>query len=367
MSDGSLSQDEIDALLQGSGDVDFGETPAAGGSGGLGNQEIQAFAKLMDETLDSQASIFSMLLSKTVTVRDPKVNNQSLQDIAGNLGNMAVQVSVGLNGAVSGPHTFFIQGEAAQKIAGPMMGEDQLELDDAAVNALQEAFSQVTGNIATTLGNKTGGTIMTDPAEGTLVESGDVSFPEDNPVTVSYELGIEGEGNYTIYEAFSPDTVKAILEAAGLGGTQAPQAAAAGGGGGGNPFAAGGQSQGGFDGGGGGMNPFSSGPGEPDVQAVQFPGLQQQNVPSEHGNIGLLMDVSMEMTVELGRTKWLIRDILGMAEGTIVQLDKLSGEPVDILVNNKPIAKGEVVVIDENFGVRVTEIVSGMDRLGNLK
>ncbi|MFP4382423.1 MAG: flagellar motor switch protein FliN [Spirochaetia bacterium] len=365
MSDGSLSQDEIDALLQGSGDVDFGETPSAEGGAGLGSQEIRAFSKLMDETLDSQASIFSMLLSKTVTVRDPKVNTRSLQDIAGNLGNMAVQVTVGLNGAVSGPHAFFVQGEAAQKIAGPMMGEEQLELDDAAVNALQEAFSQITGNIATTLGNKTGGTIMTDPAEGTLVESGDLSFSEDNPVTVSYELGIEGEGNYTIYEVFSPDTVQAILEAAGLGSSPAPQAAA--GGGGGNPFAAGGQSQGGFGGGGGGMNPFSTGPGEPDVQAVQFPGLQQQNVPSEQGNIGLLMDVSMEMTVELGRTKWLIRDILGMAEGTIVQLDKLSGEPVDILVNNKPIAKGEVVVIDENFGVRVTEIVSGMDRLGNLK
>ncbi|MFO7849211.1 MAG: flagellar motor switch protein FliN, partial [Spirochaetia bacterium] len=74
-------------------------------------------------------------------------------------------------------------------------------------------------------------------------------------------------------------------------------------------------------------------------------------------------DVYMEMTVELGRTKWLIKDILGMGEGTIVELDKLAGEPVDILVNHKLIAKGEVVVIDENFGVRVTEIVSPMDRV----
>jgi flagellar motor switch protein FliN/FliY len=71
----------------------------------------------------------------------------------------------------------------------------------------------------------------------------------------------------------------------------------------------------------------------------------------------------MEMTVELGRTKKLIKEILSMGEGTIIELDKLAGEPVDILVNHKLIAKGEVVVIDENFGVRVTEIVSPQERM----
>jgi len=86
----------------------------------------------------------------------------------------------------------------------------------------------------------------------------------------------------------------------------------------------------------------------------------------ESGNIGLIMDVYMELTVELGRTKKLIKDILGIGEGTIIELDKLAGEPVDILVNHKLIAKGEVVVIDENFGVRVTEIVSPMERMADL-
>ena len=78
------------------------------------------------------------------------------------------------------------------------------------------------------------------------------------------------------------------------------------------------------------------------------------------------MDVFMEMTVELGRTKRLIKDILQMGEGTIIALDKLAGEPVDILVNHKLIAKGEVVVIDENFGVRVTEIISPMERVSDI-
>jgi len=86
----------------------------------------------------------------------------------------------------------------------------------------------------------------------------------------------------------------------------------------------------------------------------------------EPGNISLIMDVFMEMTVELGRTKKLIKEILSMREGTIIELDKLAGEPVDILVNHKLIAKGEVVVIDENFGVRVTEIVSPLERMNEL-
>jgi flagellar motor switch protein FliN/FliY len=102
------------------------------------------------------------------------------------------------------------------------------------------------------------------------------------------------------------------------------------------------------------------------VQSVQFPSLIPQATAQEQANIGLIMDVYMEMTVELGRTRKLIKEILGMGEGTIVELDKLAGEPVDILVNHKLIAKGEVVVIDENFGVRVTEIVSPIERMSDL-
>ena len=77
-----------------------------------------------------------------------------------------------------------------------------------------------------------------------------------------------------------------------------------------------------------------------------------------NANISLLLDVPMEVTVELGRSKRSVKEILSLSEGSIIELDKLAGEPVDLLVNNKPIAKGEVVVIDENFGIRVTEIVS---------
>jgi flagellar motor switch protein FliN/FliY len=85
------------------------------------------------------------------------------------------------------------------------------------------------------------------------------------------------------------------------------------------------------------------------------------------GNIALLMDVPLKLTVELGRTTKMVKEILALAPGSVVELDKLAGEPVDILVNERLIAKGEVVVIDENFGVRITEIVNPEERLHGLK
>ena len=81
----------------------------------------------------------------------------------------------------------------------------------------------------------------------------------------------------------------------------------------------------------------------------------------------MLMDIPLQVTVELGRTKRSVKEILELSPGSIIELDKLAGEPVDILVNNRPIAKGEVVVIDENFGVRVTDIISKSDRIKKLK
>jgi flagellar motor switch protein FliN/FliY len=104
------------------------------------------------------------------------------------------------------------------------------------------------------------------------------------------------------------------------------------------------------------------------VQPVQFSSFDQMSsVQSEDSNLNLLLDIPLKVTVELGRTQKAIKDILDLSQGSIIELDKLAGEPVDILVNNKLIAKGEVVVIDENFGVRVTDIVNPMDRIQKLQ
>jgi flagellar motor switch protein FliN/FliY len=103
------------------------------------------------------------------------------------------------------------------------------------------------------------------------------------------------------------------------------------------------------------------------VQPVQFESLNSQPMIADETNLSLLLDIPLKVTVELGRTKKLIKEILEFSQGTIIELDKLAGEPVDIMVNNKLIAKGEVVVIDENFGVRVTDIISPMDRIQKLQ
>jgi flagellar motor switch protein FliN/FliY len=98
------------------------------------------------------------------------------------------------------------------------------------------------------------------------------------------------------------------------------------------------------------------------------PGAAREPGGPKNGNgIELLLDISLPVTVELGRTRMMIRDILQLAPGSILELDKLAGEPVDIMINDKSIARGEVVVIDENFGVRLTSIVTPSERLMNLR
>ncbi|MGD9677125.1 MAG: flagellar motor switch phosphatase FliY [Vulcanibacillus sp.] len=104
------------------------------------------------------------------------------------------------------------------------------------------------------------------------------------------------------------------------------------------------------------------------VQSVQFSELEsKRNVKTNDSNLGILMDIPLQISVELGRTKKMIKDILELSSGSIIELDKLAGEPVDIYANNKLIAKGEVVVIDENFGVRITDIISQIDRVKRLQ
>src|SRR5262249_42312548 len=91
---------------------------------------------------------------------------------------------------------------------------------------------------------------------------------------------------------------------------------------------------------------------------VRFPALPDATPSGSSRSLDLIMDVSMRVTVELGRSTMTVEDVLALGPGSVVELNKLAGEPVDILVNDQLIARGEVVVVDENFGVRVTEIVS---------
>ncbi len=106
----------------------------------------------------------------------------------------------------------------------------------------------------------------------------------------------------------------------------------------------------------------------PNIQSVQFSSFDEAAATrSEPSNLDMLLDIPLQVTVELGRTKRMVKEILEISQGSIIELDKLAGEPVDILINNKLIAVGEVVVIDENFGVRVTDILSTAERISKLR
>jgi flagellar motor switch protein FliN/FliY len=107
---------------------------------------------------------------------------------------------------------------------------------------------------------------------------------------------------------------------------------------------------------------------QPNVQPAAFSSFEPYHMQEhETKNLDMLLDIPLQVTVELGRTKRSVKEILELSSGSIIELDKLAGEPVDILVNNRLIAQGEVVVIDENFGVRVTDIISQSDRIKKLR
>ena len=359
MSDGSLSQDEIDALLQGSGGMDFDSGPTISP---LSDAQKRDFEALIRGTLESQKSNLSMLVSNEVTITPPSLDIVDAEQLGGSLPSGLVQIRIDLTEGAPGHHSYVMGDDAAIAVAGPMMGMDDVDIDDASVNALQEAFSQISGPVITALGDRSGATVMNAPPTGVHGGQNSVSFPDGPFVKLTYGVTIGGGPAFQIHELFDAAVVRAALGAAVGAAQPAAQPMAAGSG-------MGSMNMGGMGPGFGAPQPGavqSGWGGNPSVQSVQFPNLGPGGVSQEQGNIGLLMDVYMEMTVELGRTRKLIKEILGMGEGTIIELDKLAGEPVDILVNHKLIAKGEVVVIDENFGVRVTEIVSPMERMSGM-
>ena len=103
------------------------------------------------------------------------------------------------------------------------------------------------------------------------------------------------------------------------------------------------------------------------INPVQFGSLEEESAKRHSNSIDLLLDVPLRISVELGRATMSIRDVLNLGAGSVIELDKMAGEPVDIMANDRLIARGEVVVVDENFGVRVTDIVTVEKRLNSLR
>ena len=104
-----------------------------------------------------------------------------------------------------------------------------------------------------------------------------------------------------------------------------------------------------------------------EVRPATFSQLKDKPPEASQGNLDLILDLNLEVSVQLGSTRMLIRDLLQLGHGSVIELSKLAGEPMDVLANDKLIARGEVVVVNEKFGIRLTDIISPADRIKQLK
>ena len=411
MSDGAISQDEIDALLSGVA-IDGLNSSGHVGNGPNYHIDIPTLQKLADDLKPKLEENINKYTGASFTVNNPVVEEVDRDKVLARLPEVVVGISADYNQGLKGGHLYLLSPDFALKLFTLVNSEEATEVDDMVLSVVSEIIATHISAQINVLdqSGKLPGLAYATP-ESVNESKAMVMFPQGNFVLTSYPLTLDG-GAYTIWECLSGDVSEKICNALGVNdapeeldsSSPMPDMSALGGVGGGMGMnqqmgmnagmgmnQMGGMNMGTMGGmpnqqmmgmgmggmpnqqmmgmGMGGMPSnmgVNMGMNVPNVQQLQFPNLQTNMTPTEQGNISLIMDVFMEMTVELGRTKKSIKDILGMGEGTIIELDKLAGEPVDILVNHKAIAKGEVVVIDENFGVRVTEILSPIERVNEL-
>ncbi len=415
MSDGAISQDEIDALLSGVA-VDGLNSSGHVGNGPSYHIDIPTLQKLAEDLKPKLEENINKYTGNNFVVENPVVELSSRDKVLARLPEVVVGINADYNEGIKGSHLYILSTDFSLKLFALVNNEEATEVDDMVLSVVSEIVATHVSAQINQLDSKIPGITYATP-ESVNESKAMIMFPQGDFVLTSYPLTLDGKA-YTLWECLSGDAAEKIsnalgggaaaggddsmaslgmdaLNGMGMGADPAAQlgmgAAAMGGTApmGGMPnmaMGAGMQQNMGMPNMGmgamqqnmnmgmgamGGMQMpanmgVNMGMNVPNVQSLQFPNLASGMNSGEQGNIGLIMDVFMEMTVELGRTKRSIKDILGMGEGTIIELDKLAGEPVDILVNHKQIAKGEVVVIDENFGVRVTEILSPMERVNDL-
>lgn len=396
MSDGVLSQDEINALLNGG----IPDTPAPGdsspasssGSGALSGQEVDTIGEVANISMGSAATTLFSLVNKKVEISTPVVSVTSWEAIVEAYEKPCVIVKIAYTRGLDGSNILVLKEDDVKVITDLMMGGDGTNIEgdvtDLHLSAISEAMNQMMGASATSLSSMLNKMIDISPPSSKLTdlaESGDGSEIDDflkndfvkiafkmeigdlvdsemmqlYPISLAKEMcacvleNMETDSKSTVDDdAFSGNQPQAQSQAA------APQQQApppqqqvdpnmmA------QPMM--GQPMMGQP-----MMPYMYAPGpQVNVQPAQFspfaPGINPQFAQE---NIDLILDVPLEVTVELGRTNKTIQDILDFAPGTIVELNKIAGEPIDVLVNGKYVAKGEVVVIEESFGVRITEII----------
>ena len=427
MSDDMISQEEIDALLNGglagadgddksADDAAASETaPAAAAeeapagdtseddssqfAGVLTDTEKDALGEIGNISMGSAATTLSVLLGHKVNITTPSVAVATMSIIKEHYPLPYLIVEVGYTTGIDGNNVLAIQAHDAAIIADLMMGGDGTNPDtnigEIAMSAVGEAMNQMMGTVATSLSTMFNKKIDISPPKVNLIDLGTEEkvteiVGQDEPVVrVSFRMEVDGLIDSEIMQILPVHVAKEMVESlmdgsaaeeaaapqpapapaptpaptptpapAPTPAAPAPQPAAA-------PQYAAPQYA---------VPPQNYAPpqmAQPaasvPVQPVQFTPLASGPVPVNDANIGLILDVPLQVTVELGRTSKSIKEVLELTNGSIVELDRLAGEPVDIMVNGKYLAKGEVVVIDENFGVRITDIASPAERAAKLQ
>ncbi|MCA1023074.1 flagellar motor switch phosphatase FliY [Halobacillus litoralis] len=396
MSDDMLSQDEIDALLNGGGDKDNQEEPGLSPKQShLAILEEDALGEIGNISFGSSATALSSLLNQKVAITTPEISVVYRKDLAAEFPKPHVAVGVTYTAGFTGENVFVMKTKDAAIIADLMLGGDGLDpdenLNEIALSAVQEAMNQMMGSAATSMSTIFHKKVDISPPSINVLDLGDDSgkemIPEDETlVNVAFQLKvgtlIDSKIMQLIPLPFAKNLVEQLLdpessqtgesvifderkeqgesaaEAKPQPSAQVQQDREVS-----HPDPDGQPAEPQYVGGPGGRSAR-----EADVHHAQFQQFEPTSLAgTAQKNLDMLMDIPLKVTVELGRTKRTVKEILELSAGSVVELDKLAGEPVDIHINEKLMAKGEVVVIDENFGVRVTDILSPKDRLTKLR
>ncbi|MCM3759458.1 flagellar motor switch phosphatase FliY [Alkalihalobacillus oceani] len=402
MNDDMLSQEEINELLKGVTQEDEADEPADGDdelrvADYISDIEKDALGEIGNISFGSAATALSTLLSQKVDITTPELSLILKEKLEKEFPQPHVAIHVQYTEGFQGVNLLVIKTQDAAIIADLMLGGDGTspseELSEMHISAVQEAMNQMMGSASTSMSTIFNKKVDISPPGINLLDfntdEGTENVPEDDIlVKISFRLKVGKliDSNIMqlvtvpfakklVEELMNPSTPEAVAETAAVlempeARPQAEQPASA-------PQAQQAEAP--------PRERAASSPPPPreqqhlggvsyqqqrdvDIQPAAFSSFEAPQLTQiEANNLNMLLDIPLQVTVELGRTKRSIKEILEFTQGSIIELDKLAGEPVDILVNQKLIAKGEVVVIDENFGVRVTEIVSQEERIRNLR
>lgn len=388
--DGILSQEEISALLNDTGSENATQNTS------LTDNEKDAIGEIANISMGTAATTLFSLVNRKVEISTPVVSLATWDDIVEAYERPCVFIRIAYTVGLDGNNLLILKENDVKIITDLMMGGDGTntdgELGELHLSAICEAMNQMMGSAATSLSSMLNKTIDISPPHADLidlqenVDEGTIDEFLKNPfVKISFKMEIGDLVNSTIMQlypiSFAKEMCASITQnmeqdaAANASVTPQPKAKP-------EPQptpqtapqqtmqsqgmmgqAMQGQPMMGQPMQGQPMmgQPMMSQPmmGQPvNVQPAQFqPFMGDLSAAFQKENIDLIMDVPLEVTVELGRTSKSIQEILDFAPGTIIELNKIAGEPIDVLVNGKYVAKGEVVVIEESFGVRITEII----------